>query len=380
MAYTKEQLTRMVFSTEASRILAAKGGCGLDVLVNDELPTVRRAVAMQGYGLDVLKDDPDWSVRAAVAAQGQYLDELAHDLHWNVRLEVSRHGVDVDYIDDSTGEYLASLVEASVYSLSRCMHWKPSETVRLPSGIDTLRDCLQFARSSDFSTLRQFGDSSFHKLIDTLQFYGVDCSYFRYREQTIEGFYTSKAVSMSKKCCASQGIDSSEVRKTFDEMLALGFEADIAVSALRKKYDCSVHVIRDALKAEGVSTSANSKFVSPRPHPDRERFLHDDRLCLLDISELGLSLSCYRKLRYANIYTIGDLLACSDEKLKGFYGFGERHTEALLLKLEEFCSTFQEMSEIRGNSVVAELLADANERYEKKQQGMGMEKDDFGLV
>ena len=40
-------------------------GYGLNILINDTAPSVRRAVALQGYGLDRLINDEDANVRKA---------------------------------------------------------------------------------------------------------------------------------------------------------------------------------------------------------------------------------------------------------------------------------------------------------------------------
>lgn len=70
---------------------AAHAGYGLDKLINDEYPGVRKAVAEQGYGLDVLVNDKDDEVRIEVANQGYGLDKLVNDESWMVRIHVATH-------------------------------------------------------------------------------------------------------------------------------------------------------------------------------------------------------------------------------------------------------------------------------------------------
>ena len=90
LSNNKEELKELLNSllensNEKSRIMLAKQGYGLDVLVNDEDWCVREAVAEQGYGLDILITDEDEVVRAAVARQGYGLDRLVNDESEDVR-------------------------------------------------------------------------------------------------------------------------------------------------------------------------------------------------------------------------------------------------------------------------------------------------------
>lgn len=70
----------------STRILVAKQGKCLDILVNDPHRFVRYTVARQGYGLDILVNDPCWEVRAEVAEQGYDLDILVNDPEQYVRV------------------------------------------------------------------------------------------------------------------------------------------------------------------------------------------------------------------------------------------------------------------------------------------------------
>ena len=116
--YSNKKLMSMVSSSNVfDRVTAAKNGCGLETLVGDPSWRVRSAVASVGYGLDVLKDDMKYQVRVAVAQQGCYLDEFSKDEHWEVRLQAFKQGVSVNYIDDKTGEYLRSFLEAPLFYL-----------------------------------------------------------------------------------------------------------------------------------------------------------------------------------------------------------------------------------------------------------------------
>ena len=69
---------------------AAERGWGLDVLVYDEDPDVRIAVARNGYGLDKLALDENPRVRMAVVGQGYELDKAAFDPHPEVRAAAER--------------------------------------------------------------------------------------------------------------------------------------------------------------------------------------------------------------------------------------------------------------------------------------------------
>ena len=65
----------------------------LDILVNDEDPDVKKAVAERGRDkdLDILVNDEKWSVRKAVAERGRDkdLDILVNDEKWSVRMAVA---------------------------------------------------------------------------------------------------------------------------------------------------------------------------------------------------------------------------------------------------------------------------------------------------
>ena len=57
------------------RLLAARNGYGLEVLINDLEPEVRIEVAKRNYGLAVLATDLNWEVRLTVARQGFRIQE-----------------------------------------------------------------------------------------------------------------------------------------------------------------------------------------------------------------------------------------------------------------------------------------------------------------
>ena len=57
----------------------------MDILIHDENPYVRAAVARQGYGLDILINDKSMIVREEVAEQGYGLGILVNDEHWVAR-------------------------------------------------------------------------------------------------------------------------------------------------------------------------------------------------------------------------------------------------------------------------------------------------------
>ena len=61
----------------------------LEILLYDENPFVRKAVAEEGYGLNKLINDEIYFVREAVARQGYGLDILVNDEDPEVR-EIAR--------------------------------------------------------------------------------------------------------------------------------------------------------------------------------------------------------------------------------------------------------------------------------------------------
>lgn len=67
------------------RLLLARKGVGLDVLVHDRNKAVRIAVADHYFGLDLLTKDPDPDVRARVASLGHNLNILKNDPDPKVR-------------------------------------------------------------------------------------------------------------------------------------------------------------------------------------------------------------------------------------------------------------------------------------------------------
>ena len=66
MKKTKDELlnTNELLKTVNDKMLLAKQGYGLDILVNDKDYDVRAEVAKHGYGLDKLVNDKDYDVRS----------------------------------------------------------------------------------------------------------------------------------------------------------------------------------------------------------------------------------------------------------------------------------------------------------------------------
>ena len=81
----------------------------LDILVNDIISDVRRAVSKQGYGLDKLVNDEYWKVRMEVAKQGYGLDKLVNDEYWEVRQEVARQGYGLDILVNDEDENVSAI-------------------------------------------------------------------------------------------------------------------------------------------------------------------------------------------------------------------------------------------------------------------------------
>lgn len=76
----------------------ASYGHGLDKLIDDPNVWVRETVARKGYGLDKLISDESHTVRMAVANQGYGLDILLKDTHSDVRCAVAYKGYGLDVL------------------------------------------------------------------------------------------------------------------------------------------------------------------------------------------------------------------------------------------------------------------------------------------
>lgn len=73
-----------------TRLMFARKGKCLDILIKDEDWFVRQEVAYQGYGLDILINDENYVVRKQVAKQGYGLDILINDENWFVKKLVEK--------------------------------------------------------------------------------------------------------------------------------------------------------------------------------------------------------------------------------------------------------------------------------------------------
>lgn len=100
-AKTAEEVLNNIINSSGNyeaKVCIAEQGYGLDVLINDRNPYVRREVAHQRYGLDKLVNDYYSIVREEVARQGYGLEQLMHDPDWMVRWEVAKRGFGLDIL------------------------------------------------------------------------------------------------------------------------------------------------------------------------------------------------------------------------------------------------------------------------------------------
>lgn len=98
--YNETMTKKMHSKHEYDRVECAESGYGLDVLIDDESPEVREAVARNGYRLDKLVDDPDEYVRSMIAMQGKHLDKLINDPSPLVRRAVAKQDYGLEILKD----------------------------------------------------------------------------------------------------------------------------------------------------------------------------------------------------------------------------------------------------------------------------------------
>ena len=120
------------------RLEMAEEGYGLNILVNDEVGSVRRAVANQGYGLHVLINDEDWGVRREVARQGYGLDILVNDENLYVQEAVRNYLTSHNF----TLEQWKSSQDPSELSVStsKAEEFNPLDINTLKSEMQNLKD------------------------------------------------------------------------------------------------------------------------------------------------------------------------------------------------------------------------------------------------
>lgn len=98
--YNETMTKKMYSDCEYDRVECAESGYGLEVLVDDESPEVRAAVARNGYQTEKLADDPDETVRVMVAMQGKQLQKLINDPSSLVRRAVAKQGYGLEILKD----------------------------------------------------------------------------------------------------------------------------------------------------------------------------------------------------------------------------------------------------------------------------------------
>ncbi len=124
------------------RVQIASKNYGLDKLVYDRDPYVRRQVAEQGFGLDILINDGNYKVREMVAEQGYGLDKLVYDEHEAVRMAVAEHGYRLDILFNDISYLVRSIVAEKGYRLDELVHDSDmtvrEEVARQGYGLDIL--------------------------------------------------------------------------------------------------------------------------------------------------------------------------------------------------------------------------------------------------
>ena len=106
---SNETMTKKMYSDcEYDRVECAESGYGLEVLVDDESPDVRAAVARNDYQTEKLADDTDDTVRVMVAMQGKCLPKLIHDPSALVRRAVAKQDYGLEILKDDPSSIVKS--------------------------------------------------------------------------------------------------------------------------------------------------------------------------------------------------------------------------------------------------------------------------------